>query len=326
MAELTKLPSGDAILAPPSDSRRKIRLMESVERRPLEHDLCQSLAIGRSGELYGWFREEVQGLPRAVVVVCHGLGEHSGRFAQFAAAMSEFGYLTVAYDQQGHGKSPGKRGTIHSYDAVVNDLDSVCEFARERWSKLPVFVLGNSMGANVAVNYALRWPHGIRGLILVAPMLLPANPPKRDQVFAAWLTGKLLPMLRMRAKIHPSELTHDPVEVQALETDPLMHRKMSLRLGSELIAQGRWALDHVHELQLPILLLHGEEDSLVDAAQAEAIKAKTEPHTTLVNLPGMYHDILHEKDRQTAFNIIADWLKDRTFKDEAFNMDETFKE
>src|SRR5690606_25399896 len=60
---------------------------------------------------------------RAALVVVHGLGEHSGRYAEFGERMAGYGISTFAMDLRGHGLSEGRRGHVPSFDIFLQELD-----------------------------------------------------------------------------------------------------------------------------------------------------------------------------------------------------------
>ena len=143
----------------------------------------ESLLTGRNKTLPGrlWSRD---GSPRAVVIVVHGLGDHSGRYQEFARHAVEANIAVFAFDLPGHGLSPGRRGHFERYSDVLLDISAARATVAERFPDVPQFVLGHSMGGNLVINYALRRSAPddsdsvhLAGLILAAPMLLPPNPP-----------------------------------------------------------------------------------------------------------------------------------------------------
>ncbi|WP_164100924.1 alpha/beta hydrolase [Candidatus Laterigemmans baculatus] len=279
------------------------------------------LTTGARGDLPGWLCSDPRRPLQGGVVLVHGLGEHSGRYRELAGVLAGAGFATLGYDQQGHGLAPGRRGAPRSYDSMLEDIDAARRTLGEHLEKLqresgeepqpalPQWLFGHSMGGNLAVNYALRWPHDLAGLILSSPMLMPAKPPSRSQVFAAWLTGRLLPFLPIRAPIDPSELTHDPAEVRAIVEDPLHHARFSLHLATQMLAQGRWSLDRAGELKLPVLVFHGELDSLTDPGASETLSLRAGEQASFHLLPGMYHETLHELEREKVFAILREWLE-----------------
>jgi alpha-beta hydrolase superfamily lysophospholipase len=194
---------------------------------------------------------------------------------------------------------------------MLEDIDAARGTLTEHCPGVPQWLFGHSMGGNLVANYTLRWKHNLRGVILSAPMLLPANPPKRDQIFAAWLTGKILPFVRFSSPVNPDQLTHDQAEIERASNDPLMHSRISLRLGTQLLAQGRYVLDHASRLSVPTLVLHGDTDSTTDTSASHAFCLRVGDRATYVNFPDMLHDILHEIDRDQVFRTLTSWLLDQ---------------
>ena len=92
----------------------------------------------------------------AVVVLVHGMGEHSGRYNHVAKKFTENNFSVIAFDHFGHGKTEGKRGHNPKYDAVLDSVEKSIEKANELFADKPLFIYGHSMGGNVAVNYLLR--------------------------------------------------------------------------------------------------------------------------------------------------------------------------
>lgn len=266
------------------------------------------IKTGEQGDLVGWVCKPRIPKVRAAVTLVHGLGEHSDRYRELASRLASRGVATLAFDQQGHGNSPGRRGSPRSYDSMLRDIAHAIHTLSQHTGDAPSILFGHSMGGNLAANFTLRWEHNLVGVILSAPMLLPKNPPKRDQIFAAWLTGKLLPFIRIHSPVSPSQLTHDKREIELAENDSRMHSRVSLRLGTQLLAQGRYALDHAREITLPLLVLHGDEDSTTDAAASHAFCIRVGETAQYVNFPEMYHDVLHEIGREKVYETIDQWL------------------
>lgn len=282
--------------------------MTATEDRGTSTVEFSSQATGTRGDLQGWLSIPRRQPLRAGLVVVHGLGEHADRYRELALNLADCGIAVFAYDQQGHGRSPGRRGAPRSYDSLIHDLHSSCLLLNDRLGKLPVFLLAHSMGGNLAVSYVLRWPHRLSGLILSAPMLLPKNPPGRERIMAAWLTGKLLPFIRIAAPLDATRLTRDPEQQQAILDDPLIHNKVSLHLATQLIAQGRWAMDNANQIKLPTLVMHGEEDPTTDVAASHALCLRVGPEAHFVPLAGMHHDLLHESESQQVLTEIRKWI------------------
>jgi alpha-beta hydrolase superfamily lysophospholipase len=194
------------------------------------------------------------------------------------------------------------------------DIDRARRDLPGSFASLPQVLLGHSMGGNLVVNYALRRAEfspdqrDPEGLVLASPMLLPPSPPPRPQIFAAWLTGHLLPRLRVHRKVQASRLTGDPSQIAAITADPQMHASITVHLATQLLSQGRWAIDHARELRLPSLLMFGEQDDLVDLAACEHLPIRAGETMTLVRWPGKRHAIFHDQPGGEVSQCLVQWL------------------
>lgn len=91
--------------------------------------------------------------PNGVLMIAHGLTEHSGRYSHVARFFTGLGFLVCAYDQRGHGNTdPDHHGFIDSnassnFDLLADDATQIFTLLSKRYPELPVFVLGHSMGS-----------------------------------------------------------------------------------------------------------------------------------------------------------------------------------
>ena len=272
------------------------------------------LLTGSGGRLHGrlWIGDHD---PVGVVIVVHGLGDHGGRYETLAENIVGNDWSLFVFDLPGNGQSPGARGRVDSFDGLLADIACARQTVGDRLPNLPQVLLGHSMGGTLAINYVLRRhemnPQLVRlaGLILCAPMLLPPSPPPRPQVFAAWLTGRLLPWIRVSRPVDVAALTSDPVQAAAIRDDPLMHSQITIYLATQLLSQGRWALDHARDIDIPTLIMHGGDDQLIDTSACEHLPIRIGSSATLVRWPDMRHDLFHEIHKDDVFDRIAEWLR-----------------
>lgn len=249
---------------------------------------------------------------RANVVLTHGFGEHCGRYGELGAVLGEAGYSLFAYDLRGHGRSGGARGFVHAFDDYLEDLARVIAFARQDRPALPLFVFGHSMGGNIVLNYALRRPVGIRGALISGPWLRLATQPPPWKLLLGRLMARWAPKLALPAAVDPSVLSHDPEQVRAYASDPLVHSVMTARLFAEVSAAGTWALAHAPSLSLPVLLMHGGADQLTDPhATEEFHRDAGGGDKTLRIYDGQFHEILNELDPLPAHHDILSWIGQR---------------
>jgi acylglycerol lipase len=248
-----------------------------------------------------WWRPD--GEARAVLAICHGYAEHSGRYAQVAADLNARGYVVEALDLRGHGRSSGERVAVEHYDEHLDDLDGFLDRVRQRNPGKKVFLLGHSMGGGIVTSYVIARDHGVDGLLLSgAAMLGPRPQPNPAQQAQA---PALLPA---------SAISRDPVVVAAYENDPLVYRGVR---SPKMMEASRPAYERVQarmgEIALPLLIMHGTGDLLVPYHGSEVLMERAaSKDKTLKLYPGLYHEILNEPERDQVVADVVSWLDART--------------
>jgi len=251
------------------------------------------------------------GAPRAVVVLAHGAGEHSGRYAHVARRLVADGYAVYALDHRGHGRSEGPRAVIDRMDNAVEDLDRLIALAASEQRGVPLFLLGHSMGATIAVRYAIAHQDRLTGLMLSGPLaaLEAASPPTR---LMARLLSALVPHLPLFA-VDPVLVSRDPEVVKAYETDPLVHHG---RLPARTVAELARAVDsfpqNVGTITVPTLIMYGSGDHLVPPAGSMMLNDRIgAADTTLRTYDGLYHEIFNEPEQDAVMDDMCSWLRAR---------------
>jgi alpha-beta hydrolase superfamily lysophospholipase len=250
-----------------------------------------------------------QGLPKAAIMLVHGLGEHIGRYDHVAAALTEKGYTMLGFDLRGHGKSGGPRGHTPSYDALMDDIASFSQQTELRYAGLPRFLYGHSLGGNLVLNYALRRKPDLRGVIATGPWLKLAFDPPASQVTLGRLMNGIAPGFTQHSKLNTKGLSHDQAVVAAYENDPLVHDKISARLFVAIYESGLWALEHAADFPLPLLLMHGAADPITSAKASLEFAQKAGNKVTLKVWDGLYHEIHNELEKAEVFKTMLTWLE-----------------
>lgn len=249
-------------------------------------------------------------LVRGVIVLIHGLGEHCNRYAHLADWLNDRAYTVLALDLRGHGKSPGKRGHIPGYSTAASDINLLVEEARKRYPKLPVFVYGHSLGGALVLYYALTSKPSVNGIIATSPGLVPAAPPTGITMFIAKTASRLAPAMTIKNGLDLSGLARDPSVAEKYVADPLVHGLISSQLGMDLISQGQWIIDHAAQFPLPLLLMVGTGDRLVNpAAVQEFSKHVPVEKLTYYEWKGYYHELHNEPEKELVFEKIYLWLE-----------------
>lgn len=246
--------------------------------------------------------------PKAVVVLIHGHGEHINRYQHVAEAITNAGYAMQAFDIRGHGRSAGKRGHTPGYENLMTDISDFIGDAQKRYPGLPVFLYGHSMGGNQVINYALKSPGILKGVIATGPWLKLAFDPPAAQVMVAKLLNGIAPSFSLASGLSQSALSRDLDVVKKYAADPLVHDKISVRLYTTMYANGLWALEHAADLKIPMLLMHGSADGLTSAPASEEFAKKAGKLVTLRIWDGFYHEIHNEPEKAEVLETIVNWL------------------
>lgn len=246
--------------------------------------------------------------PRAVVCLVHGLGEHSGRYAYVGNKFAEAGYALLAYDIRGHGKSEGLRGHSPSYDHLMDDIAHLLKEAGERYPRKPRFLYGHSLGGNLVLNYALRRQPQLAGVISTGPWLdLAVSPPRWKTTMGKMLCNPM-PTLALANGLDLSALSRDPAIVAAYENDPLVHDRISTRIGVDLLDSAQYALQHARDMHIPLLLMHGGADRITSAPASQKFSSQVTGDCTFKAWDGCFHEIHNEPEKDHVIQCMIDWL------------------
>lgn len=246
---------------------------------------------------------------KAVVLVVHGLAEHSGRYAHVAEFLTNAGFAFESFDLRGHGKSSGARIYVNSFDDYLRDLDLIMPEVKRNYPGLPLFLLGHSMGGTISTLFTITRKPPIAGLILSAATLKISDSISPFLVKMAPLVGKFFPKLPTIV-LDKNAISRDPAVVQKYDDDPLNYRGgIPARTGAELnLAIGRIQLQ-METLDLPLLVLQGTVDRLSDIRGSQMLfdLAKSEDKT-FKRYEGFYHEIMNDPEKLRVLTDIRDWL------------------
>jgi alpha-beta hydrolase superfamily lysophospholipase len=271
-------------------------------------ELAEGRLPGVLAELF--WRAWLPGQPTGVVLVSHGLGEHSGRYAHLAEALTADGWAVYALDHAGHGLSGGRR-VDGGHANLVPDLDLLRLHAAARHPGLSLFLLGHSMGAHIALAYALAHQSALTGLVLSATALSKQAVPSA-LVPVLTTVAKVAPTLRL-AGIDIADISSDPKVVESFRNDPLNYTGYpTLRLGAAMFGAMDDLAARARELTLPVLLQHGSADRITTVEVTRAL-ARTIPSSdlTVEIYDGLWHEIYNEPGSGRPLTDLKDWLAAR---------------
>ena len=237
--------------------------------------------------------------PRSVLLVVHGLAEHSGRYERFGQDLAATGHSVFALDLRGHGDSDGRRGHVRRFDHLLQDVD---RFRREVQGMVPhetpFFLVGHSLGGLIALRYLEEYNPEFRGAVLSAPWLATALPIPHWKVGLAQVLTKIAPSLPMRAPVPPEYLSHDPMVADAYRSDPLVHERITPRMFTELSSAMGLVFQRADRIGVPLLFLLPGGDLVTDTARTRALaRSIHQVEVTTRLFPQAYHELLNEVER-----------------------------
>ncbi len=247
--------------------------------------------------------------PRAVLLVVHGLAEHSGRYTNVVNHFVPKGYAVYGFDQRGHGRSQGLRGYVENLSYFINDLKTFLGVIRNKHHGAKIFIVGHSVGATIATAYAVSHQDEFDGLILSATTLKAGASIPSGLIIIARLLSLLLPKVGLYT-IDASAISRDQAVVDAYVNDPLVYRgKIRTRLGVEIIKAMQALPSQVSRIHLPILIMHGTADRLSDPKGSEILYNRVNSRDKTLKLyDGFFHEIFNGPERAQVFAGMEAWL------------------
>jgi alpha-beta hydrolase superfamily lysophospholipase len=258
--------------------------------------------------------------PRGIVQIAHGMGEHALRYDYFATVLSNAGFRVYANDHRGHGRTaraPESLGDFGDggWNALVADLVALTNLAAKRDERLPIVLLGHSMGSFAAQQYILDHSRLIAGVALSGSVAVDklALDPSREADLSSF----------NRAIENPRTafdwLSRDPAVVDAYVADSRCGFGVNAR-GVQSMAAAAPRLADPAELRriradLPIYIFAGDRDPLNHELEwlkpvAERYRAAGVSNVIEKYYPGGRHEMLNEINRGEVIEDFQRWLRD----------------
>jgi acylglycerol lipase len=265
----------------------------------------------RDANIYyqGWLPD---GEVKVVLFLVHGLGEHCCRYENHVNYFVPKGYAIYGLDHLGHGKSDGEQEVIERFSDYTDTLSIYYKMVKGWQPGKPIFIMGHSMGGLITCYYLLDHQAEFKGAILSAPAIKVS-----DNISSTTITmGKMLSVIAPKAGVlalDPTGISRDPEVVKAYVEDPLVfHGKTPARLAAEMLKAMQRVTEEVEKITLPIIVVQGSEDKLVDPEGAQMLYDKAgSKDKTLKIYQGAYHEVHNEPEREIMFKDIETWLGSR---------------
>jgi alpha-beta hydrolase superfamily lysophospholipase/SAM-dependent methyltransferase len=245
------------------------------------------------------------------LLLFHRGHEHSGRWQETAATLGLGDVAVFAWDQRGHGRSPGERGAAPDLATVIHDADEWVRHlvAAHGIDLRDTIVLAHSLGAVIATAWVHDYAPPIRGLILATPAF-------RVKLYVPFA----VPFLRLKQSVFgpgyvksyvkASVLTHDAAEVERYNADPLIFRQIAVNMLLDLHDTSTRLVDDAGAINVPLLVLAAGSDWVVkESAQRRFVERASSPVKRFERLPGFFHALFHEQGRHVVIAKVRDFIR-----------------
>ncbi|KAJ1286125.1 hypothetical protein BS78_03G328800 [Paspalum vaginatum] len=255
-----------------------------------------------------WMSQNFQ--PKALIFICHDT----------ASRLVRAGYAVYGIDQEGHGRSSGRRCYIPSFDDLVADCSNyfmgICENPENRGKKR--FLYGVSMGGSVALLLHRKAPDYWDGAILLAPMCKVSDDMRPHPIVVRALT--MICAVAPSWRIIPTpdiidKVCKDPEIRKEVRSNPYIYRgKLPLKTCHELLMVSLDIEKNLNQVTMPFLVLHGGDDIVTDPLVSKLLFEKASSTDKTFKLyPGMWHALTAEfpDDVERVYSDIITWLEER---------------
>lgn len=253
--------------------------------------------------------------PNRVLVLVHGLAEHSGRHAALAQWFAQRCFAVHAYDHRGHGRSLGRRGFVRSFSELLDDLECFLVAVKKDHPTLPITLLGHSLGGLVVLTLLCERSPELAQAVVSGPALRVADGVSKLQIELVRQIGLLLPWLPIPNSLNLEDLSRDPEVGRRYREDPLVQKKISIALARAILEQGSCTLRAAAKVQMPILILHGAEDRICSAAASqEFFRTLRIQGSACKTYPGLRHEVFQEPEHEKVYNDVLRWIESQEEK------------
>ena len=249
---------------------------------------------------------------KAVLLIIHGLNEHSGRYDHFSNFFVNEGFAVYSMDLVGHGKSDGTRSYVKDFNNYLDDIILYLEKIKQLQPESPIFLIGHSMGGLISALILIDHPDQFAGAVLSGSVVQVP-----DDVSSLFITlGKfvsfILPKLGL-LKIDLSGLSRNPDVVQAYKDDPLVNSgKFTARVSAEMTKSFDRVAGEGSRIKDPVLILHGGSDRIVNPACSHFLYALVSSEIKkIIIYDGFYHEIYNDPGHEQVYQDVSSWINNQ---------------
>ncbi len=268
--------------------------------------------------IYSWTAPQVP--PRGIILACHGLAMHGKSFAALGKTLASQGFLVYATDARGYGRCLDNARTCKishckhkiDYSKSYDDLVRLSRTLREQYPSLPVFGIGESMGASMCIKLSSCNPELVDALVLSSPAV------KRRSLIDPYLlldAGIVMANPRAQLDLMPfvrRYCSDDPRIIEEKEHDPLLRRRLSALELLKATVEIRKTITYVPGInaETPVLVIQGSDDRVLRADAVMTLLSKLQSKDQTVKWFSNRGHILLETDfvKPDTMDVVVSWV------------------
>ena len=257
-----------------------------------------------------FFRSSILSNNIGNILIIHGFGEHSARYAYATYCLNKAGFNVYAFDLIGHGLSGSTRGFIKNIDDYVTCVEQMIELIKKNHPNEKIGLLGHSMGGLIAIFTVQKCFKDIYCLVLSNPLLKIKAMPSLYKHYLANVLAIINPYLLLASTVKPQYLSNNEQSNQEYAQDRLILKSVCIGWYRQICL----ALKKVQSLVLPLptLMQLSVKDQIIDsvAAQDWFTNLEKKHDYELKTYENARHELYHEKEREIYVNHMIKWFKD----------------
>ena len=258
-------------------------------------------------ELYGqsW---NASNNAKAVLIVVHGLLEHSSMYKELAEVVNQHNIHLLAVDIRGFGKSSVNRLKKLTVENICKDLEIITHDTEELYPGLPRILYGFDLGALTVLSYASTKVRKIAGVIAVSPIFKWEHHQSSNRILFGTLVKRFFPNWMWEIKIFPEALSNNDKTAREISNDALVRNKIPVKLFIDILEFGRRISKCVYKINVPLLVMHGTDDEITSISFSKKFVQHTSEKTQLMEWEGFKHMIHKDTGKDQVFQYVVEWI------------------
>ncbi len=249
---------------------------------------------------------------KAVLLIVHGLNEHSGRYNHFSNFFVKEGFAVYSMDLIGHGKSDGTRSYVKDFTNYIDDIILYLEKIKQLQPGSPIFLIGHSMGGLIGSLLLIDHPDQFAGAVLSGSVVQVPDDVSDLFIILGKFISFVFPKLGL-LKIDLSGLSRNPDVVQAYKDDPLVNSgKFTARVSAEMTKSFDKVAAEGSQIKVPLLILHGGSDRIVNPACSHFLHGLVSSEIkNLIIYDDFYHEIYNDPGHEQVYQDVSSWINNQ---------------